>query len=337
MSAVNFSRILSLLSILKAPLPQIDWLVDPLIAHGNRVMFFGESGCGKSWLMLDLAIALSLGKPWLGHYAIPQSRTVLYLDEEMSKKVLQRRLKQLSGGIEVDAPDQLWFGSHLGIHFTEAMDTQALLSDLKNEGIDPEVIIVDTFRRVFTGNENDAGEVGRFWDSIEPILAAGKTLIVSHHMKKPSQNGPLSLKHMASGSTNIVGQLDAAYAVTREAKNAINLECVKSRDTEEPSPFMVGLYDLAGPEPRVELRFLSTKEDIEESPLMVNQGVQLIADLVEGTEQEKYQSKDLKDFLASKGFAERTAERVLQAYSTQGVLEKVSKGVWQRKTLAPAA
>jgi len=339
MGLVNYERVFSLSKFLQAPMPQIDWLIDPLIAHGNRVMFYGESGCGKSWIMLDLALAIAGGKPWLNHYTIPQPRRVLYLDEEMSPTLLQRRIKQLAGEVPEDAnvPDTLWFGSHLGIHFTEALNTQALLTDLQANGIDPDVIIADTFRKVFIGNENDAGEVGRFWDSIEPFQTAGKTFIVCHHMKKPSPQGSTGLKHMASGSTNLVGQVDAAYAVSRRSKDTMILECVKSRDTEEPPPFTVGLCDIEDDTPRVELRYLGTKEGPQDNPSRIQQGVECIRELLKESAQESYTTKELNDRLISKGLSEKTAERVRTVCGSQGILEKIGKGLWRRTLLADAA
>src|SRR4029079_10878743 len=96
----------------------------------------------------------------------------------------------------------------------------ALLADLQHSEFDPDVVIVETFRRVLVGDENTAKDVGEFWRAVEPIPRAGKTLIVSHHMKKPQMGGGGTVKHRASGSTDVMSAADDALAFERVTKDA---------------------------------------------------------------------------------------------------------------------
>jgi RecA-family ATPase len=70
----QLKRLLPLVSfdtIMREALPPINWLADPLIQHGTRTVMFGDFGCKKSWLLLDLALHIAAGRPWLGTFAIP--------------------------------------------------------------------------------------------------------------------------------------------------------------------------------------------------------------------------------------------------------------------------
>jgi hypothetical protein len=72
--------------------------------------------------------------------------------------------------------------------------------------------------------------VAEFWRGVEPIVQPGKTLIISHQMRKPSQNGGNPTRHQASGSTDIMAGVDDALAFVRRGKDAFLIERVKCRD-----------------------------------------------------------------------------------------------------------
>ena len=91
--------LVSFADIITHDLPPIDWLVTDLIANQDRVVVYGEFGSLKSWLLLDLALAITSGQPWLGQFTVPQPKKVLYVDEEMNERTLRRRVKQLGAGI----------------------------------------------------------------------------------------------------------------------------------------------------------------------------------------------------------------------------------------------
>jgi hypothetical protein len=330
-------RLFRLETVLKEPLPPIDWDVEPLVAHGNRVVVYGEFGCGKSWALLDLAIHLALGDSWLDRFTIAQPRSVLYLDEEMPDRTLRTRLKKLANGLGL--PDSacipLWLGSHLGLKLGAPHAIDYLLAELRKYDIDPDVIIVETLRRVITGSENDAEDVGRMWDALDPLVRADKTLILSHHMRKPSQNGSGAVRHKASGSTDILAGADAGFAVTRSTKDSMTIECVKSRVVEEPPAFMVGLFDVPDQADAVELRYLATKEEAEKDPKLIDAAVELIRRHVEPGKQ--YRTGQLQAMLKDAGFTPITAERAVRDCEPLGVLVKVGRGVWQVPQPAPTA
>jgi hypothetical protein len=51
---------------------------------------------------------------------------------------------------------------------------------------------------------NEATDVSAFWRNVEPIVEAGKTLIISHHMRKGSNRPNSDSFELASGSTDIL-------------------------------------------------------------------------------------------------------------------------------------
>src|SRR5690606_11723274 len=57
----EFSRIDSL------EVKEIDWLVDGYFEADSLDLIFGEPGCGKSFISIDLGCSIATGTPWHGH------------------------------------------------------------------------------------------------------------------------------------------------------------------------------------------------------------------------------------------------------------------------------
>lgn len=330
MHADTIKGLFSLQDVLTKPLPPVEWDVESLIPQGNRVVIYGEFGCGKSWLLLDLALHLSLGRPWLGHFEIDRPHMVLYIDEEMTKRTLQGRLLQLheglTGGTDVSEA-RLSFLSHTGVKFAAAYTVQALLEELQSEGVQPDVVIVDTLRRVLGGSENEQQHVSDFWSAVEPFVRQEITFIVSHHMKKPGPHGLGDTRNRFSGSTDILAGADAGFAVMRDAQNGMTVECVKLRDAEEPPPFRVVVADIPGSQRKaVELEYLGTAPDTTNAPKLLEAAVKTIeAHTQPGT---IYKAQALHGIL--KEFTPSTAQRAVVTAVAQKVLERTKRGVYQR-------
>jgi hypothetical protein len=59
------------------------------------------------------------------------------------------------------------------------------------------------------------------WRALDVLATAGKTVVLSHHMRNPKFDGGDSAKYRASGSTDILAGADAAYANTRRGKEML--------------------------------------------------------------------------------------------------------------------
>jgi hypothetical protein len=198
------------------------------------------------------------------------------------------------------------------------------------------VIIVETLRRVIAGSENDAEDVGRMWEALDPLVRAEKTVILSHHMRKPGLNGSVAVRHKASGSTDILAGADAGFAVTRCTKTSMVIECVKSRVIEEPPPFTVGLYDVPDEHvDAVELRYLATKEETEGEVSKLDVAItQLMAHVKAGL---TYKTGELEGVLVGAGITLTTARRAMKESKRRGLLSNEVHGVWTVPEQADAA
>jgi RecA-family ATPase len=105
MARVEATKALPLVSfedIMREPLAPVEWLVDGIVAPGDRVMVYGEFGAFKSWLLLHLGLHIAAGVRWLGRFNVPTPRRVLYIDEEMHEQTWRRRVQKLAVGAGLD-------------------------------------------------------------------------------------------------------------------------------------------------------------------------------------------------------------------------------------------
>lgn len=90
-------------------IPRPNWLVHNVWTRGSCGFISGAPKSYKSWIALDLAISVALGKPFLNY---PQFDTgkpakVLYLQEEDNLPLVMHRAEQI---VEGKAPERHWHG-----------------------------------------------------------------------------------------------------------------------------------------------------------------------------------------------------------------------------------
>ena len=171
---------------------------------------------------------------------MPKPRSVLYVDEEMTEHTIRLRVKQLVAGEQIPTDNiEFQVASREGVLLTE-MGGKILLERVWKADYRPEVIVIDSMRATLVGSENEQEDVIAFWRAVEPILKAGITVIVTHHMRKPREEGLDSVRYRASGSTAIISGSDSAWAVTRHGQAPIaTVEAIRIRLAKEPPPFTV--------------------------------------------------------------------------------------------------
>lgn len=318
-------------AIMRDPLPPVDWLVEPLIATGSRVVLYGEWGSFKSWLLLHLGLHVAAAQPWLGKFAVPQPKRVLYVDEEMSERTLRRRIKRLAEGAgfaDLSLPFRAL--SRIGVRFNDT-GAKNLLSALRANDFDADVIIVESFRRVLVGSELEAKDVSEFWRNVAPILKAGKTLVVSHHMRKFRATGGNASRDRASGSTDILAGADAAFAIQRQSADALVVEHIKSRDEEEAEPFLVTLCE-QGKDGPMTMQYEGPTSEARETAKEQDRAADLMVKFLAGRPTQTATAGEINEHLEAAGISERTAQRARSALGKTGRLIRLGGGRWQLPT-----
>lgn len=190
-------------------LPPLRWLIEHEIPEGGLTVVFGESGVGKSFLVLDYALRIA------------QEHPVVYIPTE-SESGYRKRV-------------QAWCKHHgkgrgnlnflLG-SFTllEREILGLLIADL--QPISPKLIVVDTLAMAMAGgDENSQRDMGILLRSCRALtynLSASVLLV--HHLGKTGVR--------ERGSSALRGNADTMIQVN-PADDVISVECSKTKD-EKP-------------------------------------------------------------------------------------------------------
>jgi hypothetical protein len=323
---VHFSAVVA-----ERPSPT-QWDVEPLIARGNRVVLYGPFASLKSWVLLDLGLCIAAGIPWLGKFSVPNPRAVLYVDEEMARPQLHPRIRRLAASLGLLDAERLPFAtaSRLGLSLADNGTAEQFLESSRASGFEPDVLIFDSLRRVIGGSELDVADVGRFWRGVEPFARAGKTVILSHHAKKPGPNGAAAPRDRASGSTDILAGADVGLSIERRSRDALVVEQVKSRDAEESEPF-VASFIADGKEGPVCLSYEGLARPGSAggaaAPSELMRAQELALSFLVNRFPEVAQTREIEADLVDSGIAKRTAERAIASLVAQKRVHRSRRGV----------
>lgn len=312
-------------------------LLKPFI-KGERVVVYGEWGSYKTWFLLDLAIHLAAGRPWFGHYAIDRPHNVLFFDEEMSEWALRRRIKQLSLGFDPPLPEELPLKlvNRSGKQFPNRECAHKILREVHDCEFAPDVIILETFRRFMVGDENQARDVGEFWVRTSPLIEDGRTLVVSHHMKKRSFQGNESTRDRASGSTDIMAAVDSAFSLNRrKGDTSIRVVHEKSRADEAIKTFAFHLHSTQDSE-SISLQWVGNDSSLIQESKPQEKILDRLEQWLSARSGQTIQSTEVIAWLEKQGQSKRSAERIWQTYRTIHSLQPSKRGFYDIPT-KPAA
>ena len=186
---------------------------------------------GKSWLCLDLCLAVATGTPFLGFETVPSE--VLYLALEDGKVRLNRRSKIVAG----DDRKELKKPFHYELKAPTLDDSfLKLLEDTIKVYPDIKLVVIDTLQKI--RGEMKRGESVYQYDyrEISDIhnfaIDHDISVILVHHTKKGiDDSDPLS---NASGSNGVPGSLDFSLNLyKRRRSDSTTKMAVIGRDTEE--------------------------------------------------------------------------------------------------------
>ena len=160
------------------------WLIDGLWADQAVGIVGGEPKCCKSFLALDMAVAVASGRPCLRRFRTAQSGRVLLFAAEDALHVVRRRLDgicQAAGVALADLDIQVITAPTVRLDVAE--DRERLATTV--QALRPRLLVLDPFVRLHRIDENAAAEVA-------PLLAYLRDLqrryqlavVVVHHARK---------------------------------------------------------------------------------------------------------------------------------------------------------
>lgn len=205
-------------------------LIPDLLNLGESGSLVAQAGAGKSLLMLDIAVALVLGKSVLGTPA-RDPVTVMYIDMENPQAELADRLRRMG-----HAPTDL--SGHPLIYFSfpslPPLDTDdgGCTLALEAEKYDPQLIVLDTISRLVEGKEDSADTWRNLYNhTMVPLRRQGRTVLRLDHQGHDSSKG-------ARGSSAKRDDVDVAW-IMKCTGNQVTLTRDKGRGLAHPEKMML--------------------------------------------------------------------------------------------------
>jgi hypothetical protein len=189
--------------------PPLEFVVEGLIAEGLTLLV-GSPKVGKSWLSLQLALAVASGSEVLGDVPVSQSDVLLLALEDGPRRI-QDRMRTLTG------PEPWPSSLHVAVERPEG-DLRGVLDDYREAFPRIRLVIVDTLAKVrppvrpgdaVGAYDADYAFVGRLqrW-AVDRRVA----LVALHHDRKMQAN---DFVDAVSGTHGITGAADSILLLTR--------------------------------------------------------------------------------------------------------------------------
>ena len=173
-------------------------LIEGILRRGHKMLISGSSKAGKSFLLMELCVAIAEGTKWLG-FPCKQGK-VLYVNLEIDPaSCINRFLKIYEAlGVPMNHSDNIVVWNLRG----HAVPLDQLVPKLIRRVRDLQLsaIIIDPIYKVITGDENNASEMGQFCNQFDKICTETKcSTIYCHHHSKGAQGSKRAMDR-ASGS-----------------------------------------------------------------------------------------------------------------------------------------
>jgi len=175
-------------------------LIDGVLRLGHKMQVAGPSKAGKSFDLLELLAAISSGSTWHGFQCVKGK--VLYVNLEIDEPSCIHRLKDIEDVIGKGKMNprniDLWHLRGGGDQVIMNLLAPKLIKRAMSKNYS--AIIIDPIYKVITGDENNAQQMGKFFNLFDTICRDLKTSIIyCHHHSKGDQGQKKSMDR-SSGS-----------------------------------------------------------------------------------------------------------------------------------------
>ena len=173
-------------------------LIEGVLREGHKMLIAGPSKAGKSFDLIELAIAIAEGGCWHG-FKCRQGR-VLYVNLELDRASCLHRFRDVYDalGARPNGIGNVDIWNLRGRSLPMDKLAPKLIRRAKDRHY--KAVIVDPIYKVITGDENSADQMAKFCNQFDKVCTElGAATIYCHHHSKGAQGGKRSMDR-ASGS-----------------------------------------------------------------------------------------------------------------------------------------
>ena len=182
-------------------------LIDGVLRQGHKMLIAGPSKAGKSFLQIEMCIAIAEGRSWLG-WGCTKGR-VMYVNLELDRASCLHRFQDVYDALGWEPRNlrniDIWNLRGKSVPM-DKLAPKLIRRAAKKEYI---AIVIDPIYKVITGDENSADQMANFCNQFDKVCTElGCAVIYCHHHSKGAQGGKRSMDR-ASGSRVFARDPDA--------------------------------------------------------------------------------------------------------------------------------
>lgn len=201
-------------------IPDKTWLVDGLIGEKEVGIFYGKSGVGKTFIILDLLLSCADGQSFAKRFNVSRPLTVAIAAGEGGLALKKRIQAGIAYKKVQDRGNAYLFMN--GIRFYEEGHVESFIEEwkrFKNKPLD--ILVIDTLSAAMGSGDDASGrEMGVVFEKARLLVRElGCSVIFVHHPRKNDDE--------FRGSSKIISDVDFMVQVDTKA-----IKCRKLKDAE---------------------------------------------------------------------------------------------------------
>jgi hypothetical protein len=219
--------------------PRIGYLVDKVLQAGSVSIWYGYPGSLKSNLVMDMAMAIAMGKPWLPSMPPDKSSTgqntvqtpVIWIDIDNGEDVVEERMRAFGSVYGADASTPFFYMPYPDIRAISGKYMTDLTSFIASTGLVRPLIVLDTLLRAARVKDENSSEMDTVMYNIRKLAEDLKATLalISHSNKVNAGRAGNSLR----GHSSIEGGVDSVFRVSRDGNSDI-IEVTNEKARRKP-------------------------------------------------------------------------------------------------------
>ena len=211
-------------AFLTQPAP-LQWVIRGWIPAGGLAMLYGESGVGKTFITLDMALCVATGLDWMGCRV--RQGVVVYLCGEGNYGLRLRVAAWAKHRGRTDLQNLVVSNRSIDITSATAHTILAAVREVTSEPVS--LVIVDTLNNHMPGDENSARDTRELVNACKIVMdALGCAVCLNHHIGHGGE-----ARGRARGSSAWKASLDSSILVSK-SEEIITVSSTKMKDAKPP-------------------------------------------------------------------------------------------------------
>ena len=315
----------------------VSWLVEDWLPDASITFLISPPESYKTWILLDLAVSVSAGVPFLGSYTVNSTGPTLIIQQEDSHSGLTDRLALIveqKMGLTADIDSDEWQVPSMPdlpiyIHPSRMLrfDNKVVVEELEKqiESLRPKVVLIDPLYSTTSSTDNYMSDLANQMMVLKAWRDKyGCSFVIAHHSKK-NLDPDSTAREDSWGSQFLNAFLEAGWQIRRNPKLAQNEIVVRRHSKVMGNQKPISLtFDISTKYP-MRYRVITHGYDIAPAGETRQPAQASLLDML--------QDNDLSqtDICNRTGKGRSTVSRQIRQLEAAGLVEKMPNGKWHAK------